>query len=55
MTEQIKINDSSEVTINNYELIYLLKQYLSKHILELSDADKELFEQVIRRLQNAEY
>ena len=47
MTEQIKIN--------NYELIYLLKQYLAKHILEMSDADKELFEQVIRRLQNAEY
>ena len=45
----------SEEIVSNYDLIYKLKQYMAKHILSLTEDEKNLLETIIRRLQNAEY
>lgn len=42
-------------SIDNLELIFKFKQYFAKVILSLSPEEKEMFEDIIRRLQSAEY
>jgi len=44
-----------DISIDNLELIFKLRQYFAKVILSLSPEEKEMFENIIRRLQNAEY
>ena len=44
-----------DISIDNLELIFKLKQYFAKVVLSLSPEEKEMFETIIRRLQSAEY
>ena len=44
-----------DISIDNLELIFKLRQYFAKVILSLSPEEKEMFETIIRRLQSAEY
>ena len=44
-----------DISIDNLELIYNFKQYFAKVVLSLSPEEKEMFENIIRRLQSAEY
>lgn len=44
-----------DISIDNLELIFKLRQYFAKVILSLSPEEKEMFEAIIRRLQSAEY
>lgn len=44
-----------DISIDNLELIFKFKQYFAKVLLSLSPEEKEMFENIIRRLQSAEY
>lgn len=46
---------NKDISIDNLELIFKLKQYYAKVILSLSPEEQEMFEDIIRRLQRAEY
>lgn len=44
-----------DISIDNLNLIYWLRQYMAKHIIEFSEEETNNFEDILRRLQNAEY
>lgn len=44
-----------DISIDNLELLQSLKEYFAKHILELSDAEKEMFSKIMERLKYATY
>lgn len=44
-----------DISIDNLNLIFWLRQYMAKHILEFSEEERNNFDNIIRRLQNAEY
>lgn len=44
-----------DISIDNLDLIFKFRQYFVKVILSLSPEEKEMFEDIIRRLQSAEY
>ena len=41
-----------DISIDNLELIFKFKQYFAKVVLSLSPEEKEMFENIIRRLQS---
>ena len=41
-----------DISIDNIELIFKLRQYFAKVILSLSPEEKEMFETIIIRLQS---
>lgn len=44
-----------DISKDNLNLIYSLRQYISKNILSLSPEELKMFENIERRLKNAEY
>ena len=42
------------LSLDNLSLIHSLKLYVAKHINEMNESDRELFEKIERRLKNAE-
>lgn len=46
---------TEDLSIDNFQLIYNLKQYYAKVLLSLTDEEKEMFLKIIERLKYAEY
>ena len=40
------------ISIDNLDLIFKFRQYFAKVLLSLTDEEKEMFENIIRRLQS---
>lgn len=44
-----------DISEDNLNLIHSLRQYIAKNILSLSPEELKMFENIERRLKNAEY
>lgn len=43
------------LSLDNLDLIHSLKMYVAKHINEMNETEREMFENIERRLKYAEY